>query len=190
MAANPICTLPGCGKPHVAFGFCSAHYARFKSHGDPLGGRIVRGTAIKEMDAALGQETDECIFWHRQAKSTILYNGKYYPVSRLACILAHGEPPQPKLDAAHSCGNGHLGCINKRHLRWATRAENSADSVAHGTMIWGDRTYNARINNQTAIAIRERLKQGERNCVVADDFGVSRAVVHRIKANKSWKKVL
>lgn len=49
------------------------------------------------------------------------------------CILAHGEPPSPEHVAAHSCGQGHEGCVNPGHLRWATVAENIADTLKHGT---------------------------------------------------------
>lgn len=31
------CSVPGCGKPHYARGYCNPHYQRWKKHGDPLG---------------------------------------------------------------------------------------------------------------------------------------------------------
>jgi hypothetical protein len=48
---------------------------------------------------------------------------------RHMCRKKHGEPPTPEHEAAHKCGNGNLGCINPNHLRWATHAENMADTV-------------------------------------------------------------
>lgn len=30
----PICTMPGCGKPHAARGYCQTHYRRVLAHGD------------------------------------------------------------------------------------------------------------------------------------------------------------
>lgn len=33
-----ICSVEGCGMPHVAQTYCSAHYCRFKKYGTPLGG--------------------------------------------------------------------------------------------------------------------------------------------------------
>lgn len=32
-----ICSIPECGKPNKARGWCSAHWWRWKTHGDPLG---------------------------------------------------------------------------------------------------------------------------------------------------------
>jgi hypothetical protein len=46
---------------------------------------------------------------------------------RIMCKLVHGEPPTPKHEAAHSCGNGTGGCINPHHLRSDTRGGNNAD---------------------------------------------------------------
>ena len=39
-----ICSIKGCGKPHKAHGWCSAHYSRYLRHGDPLAGGAARKT--------------------------------------------------------------------------------------------------------------------------------------------------
>lgn len=49
------------------------------------------------------------------------------------CQKAHGDPPSPKHDAAHSCGRGHEGCVNPNHLSWKTKKQNQADRITHGT---------------------------------------------------------
>ena len=41
------CTVPGCGSPFCALGFCSKHYQRFKKHGDPLVRAFGRGKPQK-----------------------------------------------------------------------------------------------------------------------------------------------
>jgi len=35
MAKSRICSIDGCGKPHLAKGYCSKHYTRLRLHGDP-----------------------------------------------------------------------------------------------------------------------------------------------------------
>ena len=47
MADNSICSIPLCGKPRVARGWCAGHYSRWKYHGDvnpdaPLGSTRAR----------------------------------------------------------------------------------------------------------------------------------------------------
>ena len=39
---NRVCSLPACGRPHKARGFCPAHYKRFLQHGDPLADQPIR----------------------------------------------------------------------------------------------------------------------------------------------------
>lgn len=51
--------------------------------------------------------------------------------SRYACAILHGLPPANFLVGAHNCGNGHEGCVNPYHLRWATAQENAIDRVIH-----------------------------------------------------------
>lgn len=36
MANSPICSVPGCGKQHLARGWCTQHYQRWRKYGDPL----------------------------------------------------------------------------------------------------------------------------------------------------------
>ncbi len=36
MASSRICTIPDCGKPHRARGWCATHYAWYRAHGAPI----------------------------------------------------------------------------------------------------------------------------------------------------------
>lgn len=51
---------------------------------------------------------------------------------RIMCEAVNGPPPPDKPQAAHSCGNGHLGCVNPRHLSWASNSENQRQRYAQG----------------------------------------------------------
>lgn len=51
---------------------------------------------------------------------------------RVMCEAVHGPAPAEKPQAAHSCGNGHEGCVNPRHLSWATNSENQLQRYAQG----------------------------------------------------------
>jgi hypothetical protein len=52
---------------------------------------------------------------------------KYGTISVSSAVC--GPPPTPKHEAAHSCHNGCSGCVNNKHLRWATHRDNSADVI-------------------------------------------------------------
>lgn len=81
---------------------------------------------------AVASSTNDCIVWPfnvaRNCKYGYLrYGGKNVTASRLSLILHTGTNPQ-ELHACHSPSICHNPlCVNPRHLRWATRAENMAD---------------------------------------------------------------
>jgi hypothetical protein len=192
MADKPICIVDGCDKRSHAGGMCAAHYHRLMRHGDPLGGRTAKGEAIGDIFRALETETDDCFFWTKartpDGRGNVKYEGRFYRASRLVCILAHGEP-EPNMEAAHSCGNGHLSCINKRHLRWATRKENSEDARAHGTMVMGERSPMARLNESDVRAIRRLAASGHPHHSIGAQFGISQQHASSIIGRKSWASV-
>lgn len=51
---------------------------------------------------------------------------------RIMCEAVHGPAPPDKPQAAHSCGNGDQGCVNPRHLSWASNSENQHQRYAQG----------------------------------------------------------
>lgn len=51
---------------------------------------------------------------------------------RVMCEMVHGPAPEGRPHAAHRCGNGHLGCVNPKHLFWATVTENQLQRYADG----------------------------------------------------------
>lgn len=133
------CSVAGCHRREKARRFCSAHYNRWQKYGDPTDGRPERaapGETIRFLEAvAIPFSGVECLLWpygkYPNGYGQIRIGGGTKVVSRLVCERAHGQPPTPKYEAAHSCGNGHLGCVNPQHLRWATSKENKLEGAIH-----------------------------------------------------------
>jgi hypothetical protein len=96
------------------------------------------GAAHKWLLAHVNHQGDECLKWPfggdpKSGRGVLQHEGVRGWAHRWMCRLAHGEPPTPKYTAAHECGKGHEGCVNPRHLKWKTQAENLADCMIHGT---------------------------------------------------------
>lgn len=78
-----------------------------------------------------------CVVWpfHRSSRtgygSMSSANTFTQQASRYACAVANDLPVSDSLVGAHNCGNGHLGCVNPHHLRWATYTENGRDRRRH-----------------------------------------------------------
>lgn len=185
------CTIDGCGQPAVGRGFCNKHYLRFMKHGDPEG---VEGTAPGEAQAhlvgiVLNYEGDDCLTWpycrNGDGYGIISYGEATRLVSRIVCEHVHGAPPSPFHEAAHSCGNGHLGCCAKAHLRWATRKENQADRSGHGTAPRGENCGKAVLTEQQVREIRA-LRGVKRQIDIAEEYGVGASTVSMIQARKIW----
>lgn len=192
---NAQCTIDDCGNPHAARGYCQAHYRRLQRHGDPLGGGISRGeTARYAREVVMAYEGDECLKWPYGSdgfgRGSIMINKKHIRASRYVCLMTHGEPPQPNMHAAHSCGNGHLGCVNKRHIRWATPAENSNDKHQHGTILKGEDNPMVKLTRDEAVAIHSTPVADATNSELAKRYGVSSETIRRVRAGTSWAWLL
>lgn len=134
-----LCSIPDCGKRMHCRGWCQTHYDRWRANGDPLVSKkkTLRGTAMAYYrDVVIPYGGDECLIWpfyrNRSGYGVIGFCKNTRLVTRLVCEEVHGRPEDADLMAAHSCNNGHLGCVTPRHLRWATRRENDNDRLAAG----------------------------------------------------------
>lgn len=88
-------------------------------------------------------------------------------------------------EAAHSCAK--ILCINKRHLRWASRSENEFDKLVQGRP-HGPRMEahgHARLAQVQVLAIRESTAPQP---IIAAKFGISQQSVSDIKLRKTWAK--
>ena len=137
------------------------------------------GEPRKWLEEHLNFSPDECLIWpFARCQRTI-----EQPAYRAMLRLTKGDPPTPKHEAAHSCGNGHLGCINPKHLRWATHLENEADKIAHGTVAHGERNGHAKLTQDQVLYIR--TASGLQKDIAAK-FGIDQSMVSFIKRRRNW----
>lgn len=184
-----LCIVPGCDRQPRAKQLCLAHYERMKNHGDPLSGGTHVGAPLEWLVEHIRHAGDECLIWpfarFPDGNGQVRFRGRSQKASRVMCILAHGEPAGPRLEAAHSCGKGHEACVSQRHLRWDTPKGNCADKIIHGTHNRGERNYAAKLTEGDVIRIRAlsgRLHQRQ----IAEMFGVSRMTVSDIFLRRTW----
>lgn len=190
MAAPRLCSMPECNKVLYARGWCQPHYWRWKRHGSPTGGGTRPGAAMAHLaQTVIPYDGEECLIWpfHRNqyGYGIVWQDGRLHVVSRLVCEVMNGPPPLPKLDAAHSCGNGSKGCVSKRHLSWKTRAANTADRIAHGTANRGERHNWTKLTELQVREIRTLVGQQSRRAI-ARHFSVSPATIFAIERGDSW----
>jgi len=146
--------------------------------------------AAKERFWSKVEKTDTCWLW-RAAKQGNGYgvfglDGKTYRAHRLSLEMALGRPITEGLDVAHApliCHN--RACVNPAHLREASRSENELDKRLDGT-------HNTRgcIGHLTDDEVRTIRADPRIQRLVAEDYGIKRPMVSKIKSRKFYAHVV
>lgn len=192
MATQSLCSVSDCGKPAVKRGWCGAHYRRWQRHGDTSPRNQLRaapGSRLAWIKAHARHSGVECLTWpfayDPNGYGQICEGGIKTSANRAMCLSAHGQPPTPEHEAAHSCGNGNGGCLNPTHLRWALPVENQADRIAHDTHIRGDRAPAVKLTEREVLEIRN-LYGSVSAAQLGRRYGVSKTAILKIHNRTNW----
>lgn len=187
------CSHHSCDRDAIARGLCGKHYQKWnKSNRHLVSYQASAGEPLKWLQDHVSYSSDECLKWpfayyptgyglinlnplNKKSKATM--------ASRYMCFLANGNPPTKDYQAAHSCGNGHKGCVNPKHLSWKTRSDNEKDKIIHGTSNRGSGNGQSILDEEKVIQIRNSTKN---RGLIAEEFGVSLSTVYDIKSKRSW----
>jgi len=196
MATRRICSIPDCGKRHMARGLCKPHYEKASYHRQlpprPPRTDWERVGAIDTkhfIEQAVSTKTDDCILWplskSHNGYGLVVWKGKRWRAHRLTCTIVHGSPSRPDLVAMHSCRN--RACINPGHLRWGTIRENVHDAISCGTFMGNLPNSKPKLDEKT---VREIRQSAEPNTVLAAKLGVSHVAIWKIRHRITWKDVV
>jgi len=78
--------------------------------------------------------TDDCIFVPASLEgrpARLDHCNQTITAARYMALLTMGAPKSTGMVVRHLCANGHLSCINPRHLAWGAPADNIADAIRH-----------------------------------------------------------
>lgn len=184
------CSIRGCGKPVRARGLCPAHYThQVRSGGFTDSKRAANGAHLAWLKEHTNHRDDRCLIWPfpsgQNRYGYMKFFGKGMHPARVMCILVHGRPLVGK-ETAHSCGNGLIGCVNPRHLRWATKRENVDDMLKHGTTIRGERHWAAKLSEIDVKRIRSLAAQGMERKALARRFKVHPKTIASVVLRHCW----
>lgn len=99
--------------------------------------------------------------------------------------------PENKPYVAHNDGIPHNNRAD--NLRWATQAENMADTITHGTRVQGEGHFAAKLSESDVLDIRSRFtreSKGTRSNAreLAVEYGVSVFTIYdACNPNRQWK---
>lgn len=141
----------------------------------------------KWVDAHKSHQGNECLFWpysrNDRGYAQFKIKGKAFSAVHLMCSLVHGKPPTPEHHAGHSCENGRHGCMNPGHLGWARYQQNEDEKLIHGTGSRGAKKSALKLRLVDVKAIRLDPRKHQE---IADDYGVVRQHISKIKRRKQW----
>lgn len=190
MATARLCAMDGCRKAVIARGMCSKHYQQWRKAADPVDvkAQAKPGEPRQWLMDHVNHDGDGCLIWPYGKYPTgygalNLPDGGTVVASRQMCREAHGDPADESMQAAHSCGNGHLGCVHPKHVYWATRSANEGDKVAHGTSNRGVGNGHAKVDENTVRFIRASPLGPT---ALADLLGISAPTICDIRSRRSW----
>lgn len=185
-----ICSIDGCERPVRSRGFCQAHYLRFWRHGSPQAGGIMKGSPAAFIAQAAAYQGHDCLLWpygrHAVGYGSVTWRGRAGRTAHsVVCELVYGPKPSSKHEAAHACGNRI--CCTPTHLRWATREENQADKLIHGTHNRGERQGQSKLTAEQVREIRAQRHRLQRD--LAAEYGVSDATISDIHCRRIWNHI-
>lgn len=150
------------------------------------------GAPEKALLEALKFSGDDCLIWPFQRDQNgyarIFWGGHKRPVCNVVCEITFGPKPTAEHESAHSCGNGHLGCINPTHLRWATHRENMSDMVEHGSSNRGRKNPRAKLTEKDVVVIRQ-LAGSSTQRAIARRYNVDPSTISNIVRRRYWSVV-
>lgn len=158
-------------------------------------GRAPNGAPRAWIAWAFAQETDECLEW---PYAYVEFAGQRYGVlstgerinNSVKTELAHhailklkcGSRPDGH-EGRHHCG-GKL-CCNKRHLSWATHADNMSDKHLHGTHLTGEDNPQSKLTCEDVINIENDLRNTVlKQTDIAKKYNVHQSQISRINKGK------
>jgi hypothetical protein len=188
------CKILDCESPVRHNGLCLMHYTRVRRHGNPHTTKRTPPKVIRQwMQRQLKAETDDCVLWpfatSTDGYGRIRHNGRQQNAHR---IMLQMHDPEREFDGAlalHTCGKGHEGCVNVRHLYWGTPQQNADDRMEHGNAPQGSACHAAKLTESDIIPIFEARAAGREPSQIAESFGVTRGTINMVLKRKTWRHV-
>lgn len=103
--------------------------------------------------------------------------------------IHHGPVPDHMLVLHDPLLCNNASCVNPKHLRVGSNAENMRDRVAAKTHAAGERNGRSRLTEQAVRQIRAQHADGETMAALARDRGVSERTIFGIIYRQTWKHI-
>ena len=156
-----------------------------RAQGCPQGRTAPRQEPWAWLLIAACAESEDCVVWPYTSNGTsgypVLGGGRY--AHRLACEWTHGPCPVEGWTASHLCGTKL--CVNGKHLRWESMADNLARSP-HAVRRGEDHPA-AKLRADQVVEMRARWAAGGiTQRALAAQYGIHQTTCGDIVSGREW----
>lgn len=103
-----------------------------------------------------------------------------YQATRISYTITRSDPGE--LNVCHTCDNP--GCVNPAHLWAGTTQDNMDDCVEKDRQAKGEDQGSAKL---TGEQVHKIIESDEIHRILAEQYGIARDTITRIKMGKSWR---
>ncbi|MER7841662.1 hypothetical protein ABTY98_38705 [Streptomyces sp. NPDC096040] len=172
--------------------WCSIHNGRALRTGSPLVLKVVRrpqGEVRALLDQAAAHDGDGCFLapGPDSGRLTVSYQDRPMTAARAVWMIRHGDPGDRHV--LHTCHRGEEGCASIGHLYLGDHEQNMVDMVESGRSTHGERHAFHRLTEDQVREIVRRARAGEKQRVLAAEFGISQTHVSNLKNGKAWWRI-
>ena len=153
---------------------------------------MTKDTSLEERFNHFVVKKDGCWDWNgccpvNPGYGQFRFNMKLVRAHRASWIIHNGPIPTGK-HVLHKCDNPR--CANPEHLFLGTAKDNMRDCRKKGRTTEVGETHSfAVLTEKKVILIKELIKLGFKNRVIADILRVQRPRISDIKCHRTWKHV-
>jgi hypothetical protein len=207
-----ICSISACGLPRERRGWCSKHYARWKTHGDPLYERdktfkavisgelwlpVVGWEGLYEVSSMGRVWRDGRILKLHPHRTGYLQVGLWRRQSCKRCYVARLVAEAFLGTPAENAEANHISGIKTDNrlvnLEWITPSGNIRHAFATGLKTPSHADHTGEHNGRSRLTVADipliRQSRGEPLKVVAARFGVGLSTISNIWSGNTWKSV-
>ena len=124
------CSIENCDREAYCRTWCTVHYSRWYTKGDPLAPvQVDKYDSPEHSFLSRVRQDGECLIWvgpkNLQGYGTMSLNGKTESAYKYAYERKNGKVPKG-MTVDHTCWN--RACVNHEHLRLATYSQNNSNA--------------------------------------------------------------
>lgn len=189
---SSICGVDGCTAEAMRYGVCRSHWRTFCKSKVDL-------SQLSEIDLIKVKwrfwsrinkgKDDECWEWMGVISNTgygrLSIKDKYFSAHHLMWFFTYKV--MPTLFLLHQCDNKR--CVNPRHLKEGTHAENMRESSERQLHARGVDSPKSKFTESDILLIRKQKQQGQSYSQLATLWNVNRSTIQSIVQRWTWAHI-